>query len=294
MILNATGGGRSGAVLTVSGVVGSTITAAKDGKSFSRTADSSGTAVFKGLESGEWTLTMTSGGETATRTITITADYSITITFFSATINITYPAGSTCKVMNGTTTLTAPDTTGTWSCIVPSAGTWTVTCTDGTNTKSESVEITSEGQSESVTLSYQLILFDGGVVEPWTVIQAKPTATISDIIYLYASDPSRAVVSAVRTENKIDVSGYSTLKTNVTKHTKTGAEFICLTSSTDAPINPAAGDNTVTSAVAAHVKVSTTGEVLLDVSNLQGEYYVSLATGHYGANGFEVNKVMLN
>ena len=86
----------------------------------------------------------------------------MTITFFSATINVTYPAGSTCTATDGTTTLTAPDTSGTWVCVVPNVGTWTVSCTDGTQTASTTVSITIDGQSANVKLAYDLRLFDNG------------------------------------------------------------------------------------------------------------------------------------
>ena len=66
-------------------------------------------------------------------------------TGFMATINVTYPAGSTCSATDGTTTLTAPDTSGSWACVVPNTGTWTVTCTDGTSTATTSVSITEDG-----------------------------------------------------------------------------------------------------------------------------------------------------
>lgn len=156
-----TGGGGSGSTLVVTGVAGDTITATKDGKSYTRTFDSNGKAVFKGLSSGTWTLTMNNGAQTATRTVTVTADYAVTITYFSATINITYPAGSTCTAANGATTLTAPDTTGTWACVVPSAGTWTVSCTDGTQTASKTVTISAEGEAVNVALAYNLLIING-------------------------------------------------------------------------------------------------------------------------------------
>lgn len=85
-----------------------------------------------------------------------------------AAIGVTYPAGSTVTCTNGTKTLKAKTTSGQWVFAIPEAGTWTVTATDGTNTKSQSVSITSEGQLETVTLSYQLVLFDGGIgAENW-------------------------------------------------------------------------------------------------------------------------------
>lgn len=79
-----------------------------------------------------------------------------------AAIGVTYPAGSTLTCTNGEKTLTAKNTSGQWVFAIPKAGTWTVTATDGTNTKSQSVSITNEGQFESVELSYQLHLFKAG------------------------------------------------------------------------------------------------------------------------------------
>lgn len=78
-----------------------------------------------------------------------------------AAIGVEYPAGSACTCTNGTKTLKAKDTSGKWVFAIPEAGKWTVTATDGTNSKSVDVEITTQGQSEKVVLSYQLVLLDG-------------------------------------------------------------------------------------------------------------------------------------
>lgn len=84
---------------------------------------------------------------------------------FSATINITYPAGSTCTSTNGTTTLTAPNTSGTWACIVPYSGTWTISCTNGTKTVNSVVSITTNGQSVSVSIGYTEYVIQNGVID---------------------------------------------------------------------------------------------------------------------------------
>lgn len=120
------GGGGTGATLTVTAPSGCTVTVSKDGKAKTKTAGADGVAVFKGLATGQWTVTITDGEQTAQKTVTITADYSTAITFFSATIHVTYPAGSTCTATDGVTTLTAPDTSGTWDCVVPNAGVWKI------------------------------------------------------------------------------------------------------------------------------------------------------------------------
>ena len=89
-----------------------------------------------------------------------------------AVIGVTYPAGSTCTCTNGSKTLTAKDTTGRALFVIPSAGTWTVTAVLGDKTASSAVEITAEGQVETVVLVYELILFDGtdntAVTGGWT------------------------------------------------------------------------------------------------------------------------------
>lgn len=77
-----------------------------------------------------------------------------------AAIGVTYPAGSTCTCANGSKTLKAKDTSGQCVFPVPEAGTWIVTATDGTNSASKIVEITTEGQSVKVRLDYKLVFYD--------------------------------------------------------------------------------------------------------------------------------------
>lgn len=165
-----TGGGGSGGTLTVTGIAGHTVTVTKDGKTYTREFNSGGVAVFKGLSTGTWTVKMSGNGQTATRTVTITADYSITIAYFSATIKVTYPAKSKCVIKNSSGTQVANNTnTGTsvktWTATVNAKGTYTVTATatDGSGkTKSTTVSITAEGQVKTVTLVYETVLWKAG------------------------------------------------------------------------------------------------------------------------------------
>ena len=144
-------GGGTGAALTVTAPAGCTVTVSKDGKTKTKTAGADGVAVFRGLATGQWTVNITDGVQTApAKTADITADYAITMSFFAATIHVTYPAGSTCTATDGVTTLTAPDTSGTWDCVVANAGTWTVTVVESGWT--EYVEISDDGQIASVYL----------------------------------------------------------------------------------------------------------------------------------------------
>ena len=165
-----TGGGGSGGTLTVTGIAGHTVTVTKDGKTYTRTFNSGGVAVFKGLSTGTWTVKMSGNGQTATRTVTITADYSLTIAYFSATIKVTYPAKSKCVIKNSSGTQVASNTnTGTaaktWTVTVNAKGTYTVTATatDGSGkTKSTTVSITADGQVKTATLTYELYIFKSG------------------------------------------------------------------------------------------------------------------------------------
>ena len=154
-MVGGAGGGKDGAAtLTVTAPPNTNITVSKDTKSYTKNSGLTGVAVFQGLTTGQWTVSISNEQQTQTRTINITTTYSIVIAFFAATINITYPAGSTCTVTKGSTVFTAPDTSGTWDCVVPSTGTWVVACTDGELTSSQNVSITTDGQTESITLTY--------------------------------------------------------------------------------------------------------------------------------------------
>lgn len=158
-------GGGTGATLTVTAPAGATVTVTKDGKTKTKVADSSGLAVFKGLASGEWTISITDGEQTAQKTVTITADYAAEITFFAATIHVTYPAGYTCTATDGATTLTAPDTSGTWDIALSKPGTWTLTAKDGSYSVSKSASITTNNQNISVTIAAELVIFRNGSLQ---------------------------------------------------------------------------------------------------------------------------------
>ena len=82
------------------------------------------------------------------------SNYEATYHHFTATINVTYPAGATLTCSLDETTYTATTTTGTYQFQVHKVGTWTVKAVSGGETASEQVIITSDGQTESVELSF--------------------------------------------------------------------------------------------------------------------------------------------
>lgn len=218
-------GGGSGATLVVTGVAGDTCTITNGTKTRTKTFGADKKATFKGLATGTWTVKMTNGSKTSTRTITITADYALTIAYFSATIKVTYPAKSKCVIKNSSGTQVASDTnTGTaaktWTATVDATGTYTITttATDGSGkTKSTTVSITTNGQNASATLTYELILFDGtdntSATGGWTFGEWASggsefsDATISNNQIVY----SQSSYGGIFTKKQIDVTDYKTL-----------------------------------------------------------------------------------
>lgn len=209
--------GGAGGTLTVTAPANVTVTVSKDGKTKTKNSGTSGVVVFKGLASGTWTVTITGDGKTAQKNVVVTTDYSTVIAFFAATINITYPAGSTCTCSDGTTTLSAPDTSGTWACIVPNAGTWTVTSTSGKETDSKAVTITTDGQSTSVELSYALFLFKPNapsdiIAGEWEMPGNSTVTAEAELVVKSVNNYNSGRDLSARTKGQIDLTEYSTLQ----------------------------------------------------------------------------------
>lgn len=217
MIGRVNTGGGTGGTLTVTAPANVTVTVSKDGKTKTKNSGTSGVVVFKGLASGTWTVTITGDGKTAQKNVVVTTDYSTVIAFFTATINITYPAGSTCTCSDGATTLSAPDTSGTWACIVPNAGTWTVTSTSGTETDSKAVTITTDGQSTSVELSYALFLFKPNapsdiIAGEWEIPGNGTVTAEAELTVKSVNAYGNNRILSARTKGQIDLTEYSTLQ----------------------------------------------------------------------------------
>ena len=213
--------GVSGATLTVTTPAeGVTVTVTKGEASHTKTTGADKTATFTGLGTGTWTITISDGMQTATGTIDIDADYASELTFFAATINVTYKAGRVCTVSDGVTTLTAPDTSGTWACIVPNVGTWTVSVS-GMNA-TWSVSITANGQSKTVDAT-KVYLFKSGAGKQIDLKTYKENsaniATIGTDTIALSWSGDEAYCAGVFTTNKIDLTDYSSLKMEYTSTT---------------------------------------------------------------------------
>lgn len=293
-----TGGGGSGCILTITAPANVTVTVSKDGKTKTKNSGTSGVVVFKGLASGTWTLTITDGSQTSSKPVVVTADYSTVIAFFAATINITYPAGSTCTCSDGTTTISAPDTSGTWTCIVPNAGTWTAAATDGVESTSESVSITTDGQIVAIELSYLLWLYKSGntynaVTGGWSVAKHPSTGGSFDGVLTLNADSmllstevfgGNVAYANAFTNNSIDLTGVNTLKFKITGIGDTAYSDID-GNTHHFRFSLAVANERPTKQVptfAADMKILATGEYSVDVSALTAGYVgIWITTGGY-------------
>jgi len=139
--------------LVVSVTTGSVVTATKGSLSVSGTA-SGGSVTLKLPEAGTWSVVATYNGQTSdTKTVSVVDSYAVVLTFFSATINVTVPSGATVYLKKGGTTLQTKTSTGTVAFTVTETGTYTVEATNGSQTTSGTVSVTS-ATSYALTLSF--------------------------------------------------------------------------------------------------------------------------------------------
>ena len=300
-IVRRGGGGGSGGTLVVTSSGAGTVTVSNSAldKSYSKSVTAGGSVTFKGLKTGEWTVTLSNGAQTVTRSVTINADYSVSVAYFAATINITYPAKSKCVVKNSGGQTVASDTnagssTKTWTATVGATGTYTVTATatDGSGkTKSTTVSITADGQSSSVTLSYELYLYKNGdkctdVGGDWSLTKGYTNG----VSVTYNTDYAQLNVAAKASEymgngfwyKNLDITNHSKLCAIVTYNTvsKNGDLFIAVcNSATDTPIS----SNVARKDIAAD-DVSATVPIELDISSITGSKYIGIGTHMAGTS----------
>lgn len=121
-----------------------------------------------------------------------------------AFIVVNWPEGSTCQIVRSgdSKTLKAKDTSGYFVFRLPKpitagvAETWTVSCTNGNNSVSKAVSITTEGQREEVFLSYPIYLIRAGalIVTP-TLTRAIPVSSSAGIAKFEADGNVYALAS---------------------------------------------------------------------------------------------------
>lgn len=92
--------------------------------------------------------------ETQTAVAGATRTYDVTYTYYTATINVTYPEGATATCEKGGTKYTAPNTSGSWTVKVHEAGGWTVKAFQEDADTQDTVTISEHGKTQAVTLKF--------------------------------------------------------------------------------------------------------------------------------------------
>lgn len=195
-----------------------------------------------------------------------------------AVIGVTYPSGSVCTCKSGTLTLTAKDTSGKVLFAIPFAGTWTVKAVKGSQSKSVTVKITTEGQVATVELGFALDMYNAGTFGTdssgtkfsatcYTTNGYNKITENSNNLYWWC-DPNTNNLFCILPS--INPSGYSTLKMQISASDMNGAGQFGLATGSDR----GTGDYAAKSSFSAF-----TGAKLLsvDISNVSsGKYYAKL------------------
>jgi hypothetical protein len=230
---------EDGATITALTPSGNTVTAKSLG---------SGQYIIKSDEYGEWHLTGEKNGETVTATVSVdTAKiYDVTMTFFAATITVTYPADATVTCSKGSEEYTATGSPYTFT--VHESGDWVIEGTRSGITETQTVTITTNGQSESVTLT---ILPDGSTVTPTDSIPTllhcadiwdKSYTSIGEVL-----DDNDSLLKILTTDNSID---YLVRSTTYASSVTADSDAMSMIGSYDYASDTLLGDSTWAMAIA--------------------------------------------
>ena len=207
-------------------------------------------------------------------------------TAFTATINVTYPAGSTCTATDGKTTLTAPDTNGTWACVVPNAGTWTVRGPDTWWT--DTVVISTSGQVSEINIS-KFYQYNNGVFcdqfghSEMKVPSSSGISYLSDRVRMKTKVDYANEIYVVIDKVPLDRFSKLTLKGTVScdKGSGTVIGTIFVSKVANCSYKNAVAISTYNKTYVAEGTVYT---ITIDVSDLSGEYYIYAGTNTQGGS----------
>ena len=202
------------------------------------------------------------------------------VALFAATIHVTYPAGSTCTATDGVTTIPAPDSSGTWDCIVSNTGTWTVTIANGEDVGSVAVDVQWE-TDYLVFIPDQTISWDLYNVTNSTAITDTTRASVdaSNSGTTIKLHPQASTYNKLMARKTIDLTNWSQIILDATI-TVTGAKNLRTT------VGVFSGEaDFVTVYETGYVTGDNTFDVSLnaDISALSGEYYIG-AYAHSGSS----------
>ena len=164
--------------ITVNVEAGSSVVCEGGGKTQTKTSET-GSVVFTVTSADTYTITATTGDETTSGTVQITASgqsETLTLEYFRSTITVNIAAGAYVTCTDGTTTL---DGTSNGSVVftVHNAATWQIVGSMNGETTSGSVQITAGGQSKTLNLEFFSATITVNVESGSTVTCAKGSNT---------------------------------------------------------------------------------------------------------------------
>lgn len=202
-----------------------------------------------------------------------------------ASIVVTYPAGSTCTCTLGSRVLTAKDTSGKWVFGLPSTGNWVVKAVKDSKSTSKTVSITAEGQVETVTLAYDVLLFksgEGAIVQFETAKESNASIRItSDAITTNFTSNSNYQITCITP--KIDLTEFSRLIV-IANCTEVGSStdykgILGVFAGTATATNLVSAKNSDANVIAKTYFTVKNGEFDLNITNINGEYKVGIKGG---------------
>ena len=195
-------------------------------------------------------------------------------------IVVNYPAGSTLTITGGKAS--KKDISSTMRIYyVKTAGTYTITATRSGKSTSRQVVISAWGQSATITLNYELILYSYGTME--TTISGGLTkydnnsapVNFNETNITMGGTTASAKCSAA-TINAIDVSSYSSLIVTYKNTANYSFAFGLITARGETPTYADGGKESDSSK---HDNPVTT---TLDISDFTGQYYIGFSKSSAG------------
>lgn len=214
--ISAGGSGQAFAAIGVIYPAGATCTCSCGGKTLI-SKDTSGRALFLVPSAGQWLVKATNGGQEVEDTVSITTQgqvASVTLAFFSATIVCTFPVDCTAVTCTkDSTVLSVPSgslSSGSYTFAIPEAGEWTLECTNGVDTDTETVNVTEE-KAYTVELSFRTYYFKNGDVSELTGGWTEGATGNKLSLRVDVRSDGYAETAATNTNNTIDFSKINTV-----------------------------------------------------------------------------------
>lgn len=197
-----------------------------------------------------------------------------------AAITVRFPIGSICTCALGGITLTAT-TTSLYTFFVPMSGNWVITATGGALSASEVVPVNNMGDNKYIELAFNFSPeINRNFLSPY--FTSGGDATIENGYFrtiIFGYDLSTYHCNTVYTKNKVRMTGYSKIRVHVSNFMSTMSyQYKAAICAVISPVFQVTGAERYTA-------INNTGWFELDISTLDGEYFLQIGcfcTGNEG------------